>query len=115
MIGRLLHNEGELRGKQVLNEFRVKEALYRTFRAGYDAGSAYGLPQEYLHSMWINNIGLSIGVVTVPSMTGYGGNRVVVLPSGVITIRFSDSNHYDISTMVAVAEFYTNTPYFNQQ
>jgi len=105
-IGRLLHNEGKFRGKQVLNEFRVKEALYRTFRAGYDAGSAYGLPQEYLHSMWINNIGLSIGVVTTPSMNGHGGNYVVILPSGVIAIRFSDSNHYDISHMVAVAEFY---------
>jgi len=107
-IGRLLNDEGELRGKQVLNEFRVKEALYRTFRAGYDAGSAYGLPQEYLHSMWINNIGLTIGVVTVPSMNGHGGNYVVILPSGVIAIRFSDSNYYDISHMVAVAEFYSS-------
>lgn len=107
-IGRLLHDEGRLRGKQVLNEFRVKEALYRTFRAGYDAGSAYGLPQEYLHSMWINNIGLSTGVVTVPSMNGHGGNYVVILPSGAIAIRFSDSNHFDISHMVAVAEFYSS-------
>ncbi len=105
-IGQLLHNEGKLGGKQVLNEFRVKEALYRTFRAGYDAGRAYGLPQEYLHSMWINNIGLSTGVVTVPSMNGHGGNFVVILPSGAVAIRFSDANHYDISHMVAVAEFY---------
>lgn len=107
-IGQLLHNEGKLGEKQVLNEFRVKEALYRTFRAGYDAGSAYGLPQEYLHSMWINNIGLSIGVVTAPSMNGHGGNFVVILPNGVVAIRFSDSNHYDISHMVAVAEFYSS-------
>jgi CubicO group peptidase (beta-lactamase class C family) len=105
-VGKLLHNEGKLKGKQVLNEWRVKEALYRTFRAGYDAGSGYGLPMEYLHSMWINNIGLSTGVVTMPSMNGHGGNFVVILPSGVIAIRFSDSNHYDISHMVAVAEFY---------
>lgn len=107
-IGQLLHNEGKLGGKQVLNEFRVKEALYRTFRAGYDAGSGHGLPREYLHSMWINNIGLSIGVVTLPSMNGHGGNFVVILPSGVIAIRFSDANHYDISHMVAVAEFYSS-------
>jgi CubicO group peptidase (beta-lactamase class C family) len=107
-IGQLLHNEGKFNGQQILNEFRVKEALYRTFRSGYDAGNAYGLPQEYLHSMWINNIGLSIGVVTVPSMSGHGGNEVVILPSGVIVIRFGDSNHYDISHMVAVAEFYSN-------
>jgi CubicO group peptidase (beta-lactamase class C family) len=105
-IGQLLHDEGKLRRKQVLNEWRVKEALYRTFRSGYDAGTAYGLPQEYLHSMWINNIGLSIGVVTVPSMNGHGGNFVVIFPSGVIAIRFSDSNFYDISYMAAVAEFY---------
>jgi CubicO group peptidase (beta-lactamase class C family) len=107
-IGQLLHNEGKLGEKRVLNEWRVKEALYRTFRAGYDAGSAYGLPQEYLHSMWINNIALSIGVATVPSMNGHGGNFVVILPSGVIAIRFSDSNHYDISQMVAVAQFYSD-------
>jgi CubicO group peptidase (beta-lactamase class C family) len=107
-IGQLLHNEGKLGGKQVLNEFRVKEALYRTFRAGYDAGSGHGLPREYLHSMWINNIGLSIGVVTLPSMNGHGGNFVVILPSGVIAIRFSDANQYDISHMVAVAEFYSS-------
>ncbi len=105
-IGQLLHNEGKLRGKQVLNEWRVREALYRTFRSGYAAGTAYGLPQEYLHSMWINNIGLSTGVVTVPSMNGHGGNFVVILPSGTVAIRFSDSNLYDISFMVAVAEFY---------
>jgi CubicO group peptidase (beta-lactamase class C family) len=106
-IGQLLHNEGKLNGgKQVLNEWRVKEALYRTFRAGYDAGTAYGLPQEYLHSMWINNIGLSLGIVTVPSMAGHGGNFVVIFPSGVVAIRFSDANFYDISYMVAVAEFY---------
>ncbi len=106
-IGQLLHNEGKLKGgKQVLNEWRVKEALYRTFRAGYDAGTAYGLPQEYLHSMWINNIGLSVGVVTVPSMAGHGGNFVVIFPSGVVAIRFSDANCYDISYMAAVAEFY---------
>lgn len=106
-IGQLLHNEGKFKGKQLLNEFRVKEALYRTFRAGYDAGTAYGLPQEYLLSMWINNIGLSIGVATVPSMIGHGGNFVVILPSGAVAIRFSDSNRYDISHMVAVAEFYS--------
>jgi CubicO group peptidase (beta-lactamase class C family) len=106
-IGRLLHKEGKLGKKQVLNEFRVKEALYRTFRAGYDAGSGYGLPREYLHSMWINNVGLSTGVVTMPSMNGHGGNFVVIFPSGTIAIRFSDSNHYDISHMVAVAEFYS--------
>ena len=106
MIGHLLHKEGELKGKQVLDAFRVKEALYRTFRSGYDAGMAYGLPQEYLHSMWINNIGLSVGVVTAPSMSGHGGNFVVIFPSGTIAIRFSDANLYDISYMVAVAEYY---------
>jgi hypothetical protein len=107
-IGELLHNEGRLGGEQVLNAWRVKEALYRTFRSGYDAGTVNGLPREYLHSMWINNIGLSTGVVTVPSMRGHGGNFVTIMPNGVIAIRFSDSNLNYISHMIAVSVFYSS-------
>jgi hypothetical protein len=105
-IGRLLHDEGEYRGKQLLNKNKVNEALLRTSRIGYRTGTSYGNPEVYLHSMWIPQVRLTTCLVTAPSMSGHGGNRVVVLPSGVIAIRFSDSNQYDISCMVAVAEFY---------
>ncbi len=105
-IGRLLHDEGVYRGNQLLNKNKVKEALHRTSRIGYSTGMSYGNPETYLHSMWIPQVRLSTCLVTAPSMTGHGGNRLVVLPGGVIAIRFSDSNQYDISCMVAVAEFY---------
>ena len=105
-IGRLLHDEGEYMGVQLLNRNKVREALCRTPKTGLDAGWAYGYPQGYLHSFWIVEIQLSLCSLKVPFMSGNGGNFIVILPSGVIAVRFSDNNYYNITHMVAVAEFY---------
>ena len=103
-IGRLLHDEGNLQGKQVLCKNKVREGLYRTSRTGYSAGYR----TWYLHSFWIEQMILTTGSIYAPSMAGAGGNRVVIMPSGTIAIRFGDWNYSKISHMVAVAEFYEN-------
>jgi len=104
IIGRLLHDEGKLQGKQVLCKNKVREGLYRTSRTGYSAGYR----SWYLHSFWIEQIVLTTGSLYAPSMAGAGGNRVVIMPSGTIAVRFGDWNYLKISHMVAVAEFYEN-------
>lgn len=103
-IGKLLCDEGRFEGQQLLNRNKVREALYRTSKTGLGAGTSYGRAQRYLHSMWIIHIVLSTCDIYAPSMSGHGGNRIVMLPSGVVAIRFSDANFYDIAHMVAVAE-----------
>ncbi len=105
-IGKLLCDEGSFEGQQLLNRNKVREALYRTPKTGLGAGTSYGRAQRYLHTMWIIHTALSTCDIYAPSMSGHGGNRVVMLPSGVVAIRFGDANFYDIAQMVAVAELY---------
>jgi CubicO group peptidase (beta-lactamase class C family) len=108
-IGRLLADEGRYQGQQLLNRNKVREALYRTAKRGLGAGSSYGRAQRYIHSLWIIHIVLTTCEIPAPTMSGHGGNFVVMLPSGSIAIRFSDANFYDIAHMVAVAEYYRNS------
>jgi len=109
-IARLLYDEGEFQGRQLLCRKRVREALHRTDRQGWKTGRPANDPQHYFHSFWQQTIPTARGEVTVPSMRGHGGNLVAVLPSGVIALRFSDENYYDISYMVEVAEYLRPSP-----
>lgn len=108
-IGQLLHDEGKFQGMQLLNRNKVRAALYRTSRRGLDAGTSFGHREYYLHAMWITGLSLPSCPVSASSMRGHGGNHVIVLPSGMIAIRFGDQNFYDVAPMVAVAEFYISS------
>ncbi len=108
-IGRLLHDEGEFHGTRLLNRNKVREALYRSSRRGLNAGTSSGHQEYYLHSLWITDVNLSNCSVFASSMRGHGGNHIIVLPSGVVAIRFGDSNFYNVAPMVAVAEFYRSS------
>jgi CubicO group peptidase (beta-lactamase class C family) len=108
-IGRLLCDEGRFKDRQLLNKNKVREALYRTSKTGLGAGTSYGRHQRYLNSMWILHVELTHCDIHAPSMRGHGGNHVIMLPSGVVAIRFSDANFYDTAHMVAVAEFYRSS------
>ncbi len=108
-IGRLLHDEGEFHGAQLLNRNKVREALYRSPRRGLSAGMSFGHQEFYLHSLWMTDVNLSNCSVFAPSMRGHGGNHIIVLPSGVVAVRFGDQNLYDVAPMVAVAEFYKSS------
>jgi hypothetical protein len=39
----------------------------------------------------------------VPYMEGYGGNFVLLHPSGVTAFRFADAGNYDVEALAAVA------------
>jgi CubicO group peptidase (beta-lactamase class C family) len=104
-IAQLLRDEGLLRGRQLLNRNKVREALHRTSVAGYDAGNG----QRYLHSVWLMPADAGPCRVQVPTMNGHGGNQVSILPSGLIAIRFGDMNNYDINPLVRTAERYRSS------
>ena len=77
-IGKLLHDEGNLRGQQVLSRAKVRDALFRTSYQGYDAPGT----DRYLHSVWLVSVSTSSCRVGIPLMAGHGGNYVMMLPSG---------------------------------
>jgi CubicO group peptidase (beta-lactamase class C family) len=104
-IAQLLQDEGRLGGEQLLSAIKVREALSEAWHPGYDTGGN----QSYYHSVWRRPANLSRCVVHVPTMSGHGGNLVMMLPNGLTAIRFGDDNHYDITPMVRATERYRSS------
>jgi hypothetical protein len=40
----------------------------------------------------------------IPYMSGFGGNRVIFNPNGIITFQFADAHIYGFESMVDVAD-----------
>ena len=104
-IARLLYDEGEFQGRQLLSRKRVREALSRTEHRGWNTELSSIHPQYYMHSLWQQIMLTDRGKITVPSMRGHGGNLVGILPSGAIVLRFGDENYTDLRYMIEVAEY----------
>jgi CubicO group peptidase (beta-lactamase class C family) len=91
-IAVLLRNEGTHEGRQLLSRRRVREALGATEWPGVE--------ERYRHSVWHEKVEVDGRTLTVHCMSGHGGNFVALLPSGVVMIRFGDSEDYDLQPMV---------------
>ena len=105
-IAKLFRDEGVFEGRQLLHKGRVREAMHRTSRRGFDAGSG----RRYLHAMWLLPIDTrSCGGIDVPTMSGLGGNLILFPPSGLIAIRFADADDYQPEPMVWAAEHYRSS------
>jgi CubicO group peptidase (beta-lactamase class C family) len=104
-IAQLLQNDGRFEDQQLLSPSRVREALARSSRRGYDTGGN----QSYLHSVWWRPANLPGCVVHVPTMSGHGGSLVMMLPNGLVALRFADDNDYDITPMIHATELYRSS------
>ena len=65
--------------------------------------------QSYLHSVWWRPANLPGCVVHVPTMSGHGGNLVMMLPNGLVALRFADDNDYDITPMIHATELFRSS------
>lgn len=105
-IARLLHHNGAYQGQQILNRDVVRSALYRTQDEGLAShvdNNEFG-EGRYNMSFW----GLPYSTddncsMYIPHMAGAGGNYVVILPNGIITLRFTDGFGLDERGMVDIA------------
>ena len=105
-IATLLQNGGRHNGRQLLSRTKVDEALYRTAKRGltYGRRNRFG-DRSYHMSFWFQPYHAVAGcLVEIPSMRGYGGNFVTLLPNGVSAFRFADGNHRDLEPMVLAGE-----------
>jgi len=98
-IARLIFDEGEHEGVQILHRGKVREALGRTDWEGYAAGR-----NRYRHSFWSMSLRAGGCRFEVPFMEGMGGNHVVLLPSGALVFRFMDEFDMDIAPLVRAVE-----------
>lgn len=89
---RLLRNEGRHNGRQILNREALKRALQADQQTGLPTGWSNESGEDRYHmSLWLVPYRAHFGCrVWVPSMSGYGGNYVVMMPNGITAFRFAD-------------------------
>jgi hypothetical protein len=102
----LLQNGGQHQGQQLLHAAKLAEALYKTKAMGLPSRqeNRFGAGRYHL-SFWSVPYRTATGCFfQIPSMMGFGGNVVVLLPNGISAFRFADGHHYDVDTMVLAGE-----------
>ncbi len=104
-LGAFLHGGGKLGEEQLLHPDILTQALFRDSEPGHPTGGTInGLPELYRHGFWSFPVAGDGCTVQVPYMSGYGGNMVVIAPTGLVGIRFSDSQNYTIDGMVTILQ-----------
>jgi CubicO group peptidase (beta-lactamase class C family) len=102
----LLRNGGQHQGQQLLHPGKVAEALRKTDVSGFPTGefNEYG-EGTYHSSFWSMPYRSMAGdLLQIPYMSGFGGNRVILNPNGIITFQFADAHVYGFESMVRVAD-----------
>jgi hypothetical protein len=105
-IAKLLQAEGNLNGEQILHQALTATALFRRSNQGLlaDWWQNSIAPNRYLLSFWSWPIQEADGCrVSVPSMSGFGGNIVSILPNGVSAFRFADAQYYSPEPLIDIA------------
>jgi CubicO group peptidase (beta-lactamase class C family) len=102
-IAQLFQDDGMFEGQQLLSRVKTREAMRRTAVPDYPTGHP---SERYLHSVWTVRTSTGSCSIDVPLMSGFGGNHVLMLPSGLTVVRFMDADDYEVSGAVQAAEQY---------
>jgi hypothetical protein len=105
-VAQLLQADGAHGGRQLLSRTKTREAMRREGRPAYATGNAN---ERYLHSVWTVRTDTGSCTIDVPLMSGYGGNHVMMLPSGLSVIRFMDAGDYEVRPATLAAEMYRSS------
>jgi Beta-lactamase len=102
----LLQHGGRHQGRQLLSAAKLAEALYQTEASGLPSGLMNGFGEGRYHlSFWSVPHRTRNGCsYQIPSMAGFLGNLVVLLPNGISAFRFADGDDYDVNPMVRAGE-----------
>lgn len=100
-IARLIADEGEYDGQQLLNRTSIRRALGRSDWRGFKTQNR---PDRYRHSFWARRFRVSSCRVEVPYMEGFGTNHVFILPSGSVILRFMDEFDWDLKSIVRAVD-----------
>jgi CubicO group peptidase (beta-lactamase class C family) len=102
----LLRNGGQHEGQQILHAGKVAEALRQTDVVGLSTGESNDYGEGTYHmSFWSMPYRSAAGdLFQIPYMSGFGGNRVILNPNGIITFQFTDAHVYGFESMVGVAD-----------
>jgi CubicO group peptidase (beta-lactamase class C family) len=105
-IAGLIRDRGMHNGVQLLSKEGLAEALYDTDVRGLPNGSSnqYGINTYHL-TVWHENYTTSSGgTYTIPTMAGYGGNVVKIMPNGIIGFRMGNGGNRPVEQMIVIAD-----------
>jgi len=105
-IGTLLQNGGVHDGVQLLSKAGLAEALYKTDVRGLPTGGSnvYGTNTYHL-TVWHENYRTDSGnTYTIPTMAGYGGSIVKLMPNGMIGFRMGNGGNKPVEQMIVIAD-----------
>ena len=105
-IAGLIENRGMHNGEQLLSNAGLAEALYDTGVKGLPTGGSneYGINTYHL-TVWHENYKTSSGTMhTIPTMLGYGGNIVKIMPNGIIGFRMGNGGNKPVEQMIVIAD-----------
>jgi hypothetical protein len=105
-VAMLLRNGGQYQGQQLLHAGKVAEALRQTDLSGFPTGEINDCGEgNYLMAFWSMPYRSAAGdLYQIPYMSGFGGNRVILNPNGIITFQFTDAHIYGFESMVKVSD-----------
>ncbi len=109
---------GTINGSQVVDSARLKDALFKTANQGLpvpDPGnSTYKNTWVYNHNFWGKKVTVAEFPTvscqfTIPFMSGFGGNTIMLLPNGAVYYVISDAYEFPIDS--AITQINTLVPY----
>ncbi|MCZ6862798.1 MAG: hypothetical protein O7I42_21460, partial [Alphaproteobacteria bacterium] len=110
-IARLLHDGGVAGGEQLLSPALLAQAIDPRTPKGLPTGlDTPDGPVTYHLAFWHLPFRANSGALFhLPTMVGYGGNRVLLLPNGMTTFRFAHDDpgadeHYDVLRFARIAD-----------
>lgn len=97
---KLLRNQGRHNGGQILSEQGLRDALQADGGTGLPTGWHNEDGEDRYHmSLWLLPYRAHFGCdVWIPSMSGYGGNYVLLMPNGITAFRFADGRASNLGT-----------------
>jgi CubicO group peptidase (beta-lactamase class C family) len=105
-IALLLRNGGQHQGSQLLHAGKLEEILLRIEEAGLPSSEFNAVGEGRYHlSFWAMPYRSQRGDRhMIPYMSGFGGNRVVFNPNGIISFRVTDALNYELDHLVRAAD-----------
>ena len=105
-IARLLDNDGMHNGVQLLSKGKLAEALYQTEVRGLPTGSSNQFGENSYHlSVWHYPYETDNETrYSIPSMLGWGGIIVQIMPNGMIAFRFGNGGTKSYEQAIRIAD-----------
>jgi len=105
-LSRLIQNNGEHNGQQILSATKLAEARYLTDVRGLSTGASNQFGDKSYHmTFWHEPYTTATGATySIPEMHGWGGNVIAIMPNGTTGFRIGNGGYAEFEQMISVSD-----------